>query len=84
MCIYCFLAGISTINEQLNSSTTVPIENNDSQSNNTPSTSEEDEIDQDKGTDSKEKTQATLKGRLMMIFLSFFSSSSDIIILKKA
>ena len=26
MCIYCFLAGISVINEQPNSSTTIPIE----------------------------------------------------------
>ena len=70
MCIHYLLAGVSVTDDQ--------IKNNEAPSNDAPSTSEGDEIHQGNGTDSEEKPedekdkkkQATLKGRVMIIFFS--------------
>ena len=68
MCIHYLLAGVSVTDDL--------IKNNEARSNDAPSTSEGNEIHQGNGTDSEEKPedekdkkkQATLKGRVMMIF----------------
>ena len=74
MCIHYLLAGVSVINEQPTSSTTIQIENDP------PSTSERQRICQKNGSGDSEETpedkarQATPQGRLIMIFLLFLSN----------